>query len=315
MVGPQSGPVPAVPDGGTPSPSDDFHRNNPYAIGAKQSFVPALGEAVWEPPEEVAANSPFSACIYQVSDGRQIGYVRVPHYTYNEDAVNAFAELIARFESTTSAMVLDQVNNRGGSMFHMYAILSTLTDRALALPQHRLALNEDDAAMASEKVAQAEAGEGVPSDERPSPNEVAYSRFVLSEIEAGRGRLTNPVHLCGVAEILPAEIHYTKRIVVLINELDFSAAEFLAAILQDNKRATLFGERTAGAGGCVRRIAVPNQFGVDYINVTWTMAWRMNGQPIENKGVRPDVRYSVTVEDLQSGYASYRQALLATIRA
>jgi hypothetical protein len=52
--------------------------------------------------------------------------------------------------------------------------------------------------------------------------------------------------LNGVAEILPAKNPYTKKIVVLINELDFSAAEFLAAILQDNKRATLFGESTGG---------------------------------------------------------------------
>jgi C-terminal processing protease CtpA/Prc len=119
--------------------------------------------------------------------------------------------------------------------------------------------------------------------------------------------------LGGVAEILPAKNHYTHKIVVLINELDFSAAEFLAAILQDNKRAMVFGERTAGAGGCVRRITFPNEFGIDCITVTWTMAWRTNGEPVENIGVHPDVRYSITAEDIRSGYAGYRQALLATI--
>jgi hypothetical protein len=203
----------------------------------------------------------------------------------------------------------------------MYAILSSLTDRALILPQHQLALNEDDAAIASDTVALAEAGEAVPSDERPSPELVAYSRFVLSEIEAGRwrGRLTNPVHLGGVTEILPAKNHYTKKIVVLINALDFSAAEFLAAILQDNKKATLFGERTAGAGGCVRRLTFPKTFpsplAIYHITLTWTVAWRTNGQPIENIGVHPDVSYSITAEDIRSGYAGYRQALLATIGA
>jgi len=311
MVGSESGPQPA--------PDDDFHHNNPYAIGAKRSFVPVFGEILWELPKALAAHVPFTAYICQVSDGRKIGYVRVPHYTYDEGAVNEFAELIARFESTTAAMVLDQVNNRGGSMFHMYAILSTLTDRALVLPSHQITIDEDDAAIAAETVEIAEAGEAVPSDERPSPELVAYSRFVLSEIEAGRGtgdRPTNPVHLGGVAEVLPAKNHYTKKIVVLINPLDFSAAEFLAAILQDNKRATLFGERTAGAGGCVKRFTIPdhlNQFGIDYITVTWTFARRTNGQPIENIGVHPDVRYSATAEDLQSGYDGYRQALLATI--
>ncbi|WP_353064115.1 S41 family peptidase [Tunturibacter psychrotolerans] len=47
-----------------------------------------------------------------------------------------------------------------------------------------------------------------------------------------------------MAENLPAKTHYTKKIVVLINGETFSAGEFLAAILQDNERATLFGTTT-----------------------------------------------------------------------
>jgi C-terminal processing protease CtpA/Prc len=118
-----------------------------------------------------------------------------------------------------------------------------------------------------------------------------------------------------VAEILPGKNHYTKKIIVLINELCFSAGEFLAAILQDNKRALLFGVRTAGAGGCAKRICIPNDLGVGDISMTWTIAQRTNGQPIEGVGVHPDVSYSVTAEDIRSGYANYRQALLATINA
>ena len=140
---------------------------------------------------------------------------------------------------------------------------------------------------------------------------------MLSERAAGRGigsKPSNPVYLEGLAEILPAKNHYTKKIVVLINELTFSAGEFLAAILQDNNRATLFGVRTAGAGGCAKRYTLPSfaQFGIDYGTLTWTIAWRTNGQPIENIGVHPDVKYSLTAEDIRSG-ADYRQALLATI--
>jgi len=296
--------------------ADEINNNNPCAIGGKRSFVPALGKIVWELPEAFSAKTPFSARIYQLEDGRQIGYVRMPNYDHNEDAAEEFAKLIARFENETQALVIDQVNNRGGSMFHMYRILSCLTDRPLALPKHQLSLNEDDAAMASNTIELAEAGEAVPSNERPSPNLVAYSRFVLSEIEAGRRRLTNPTYLFGVTEILPNQNHYTKKLFVLINELDFSAAEFFAAILQDNKRATLFGCKTAGAGGCVRRLPdLPSQqeLGIDYLEITWTIAWRTNGQPIENFGVEPDVSYSLTADDLRSGYSGYRQALLTAI--
>ncbi len=104
---------------------------------------------------------------------------------------------------------------------------------------------------------------------------------------------------------------------VLINELTFSAGEFLAAILQDNKRATLFGKRTAGAGGCTKVVPGSDSdlLGIDYVTATSTIARRTNGEYIEEKGVQPDVAYEVTVEDLQHGYANYRRALLATTDA
>ena len=126
----------------------------------------------------------------------------------------------------------------------------------------------------------------------------------------GIGKPTNPVHLNGVAEILPAKNHFTKKIIVLINNLDFSASEFFAAILQDNKRAILFGERTAGAGGCVRRMPGNQFLGEEYWTLTWTMAWRTIGQPIENIGVHPDIRYTLTAKDFQFGFIDYHQALL-----
>lgn len=299
--------------------ADEIDDNNPYSIGGKRSFVPALGKIVWELPEAVAVKIPFSARIYQLDDGRRTGYVRVPNYDYNEGAAKEFAKLIAYFENETEGLVIDQVNNRGGSMFQMYAMLSCLTDRPLALPKHQLALTQDDAAIASDVVELAEAGQAIPSDERPSPELVAYSRFVLSEIEAGRGR-TNPTYLFGVTEITPNQYHYTKRIFVLINERDFSAAEFLAAILQDNKRATLFGSKTAGAGGCARPLQqspdqqkLGQELGIVGIQITWTLAWRTNGRPIEEEGVQPDVSYSITAEDIRSGYSGYREALLAAM--
>lgn len=84
MVGPESEALP--PDPGTPAPDDDFHRNNPYAIGAKRSFVPVLGEVVWELPKSLAAaNIPFVAYVFRTSDGRHIGYLRVPHYSFDEN--------------------------------------------------------------------------------------------------------------------------------------------------------------------------------------------------------------------------------------
>ena len=268
---------------------------NPFGLGAKRSWVPIIGEILWEIPKE-DEDKGFFAYICKASDGRQVGYIRIGDYNYDEQAVDAFDRLIARFEHDTGALVVDQVRNPGGSMFQMYALLSMLTDHPLALPQHHITITEDDAAVAADVIANA--------DEEP-PERVAYSRLVLSERAAGRGnakRISHPLYLEGVESIRPAKNHYTKRIVVLIDSLTFSAGEFLAAILQDNKRATLFGERTAGAGGCARKIVPPgsDQFGIAYLTLTWTIARRTSGELIEGNGVQPDVTYTTTIEDIQS---------------
>ena len=298
---------------------DEMLRSHQKQFGIR-GWVPALGEAVWELPEAVATKMPFVACIYRTVAGLTIGYLRIPHYSHHEPSLAVLEDVISHFESNTSALVLDQVDNPGGSLFHMYSVTSYFTDVPLPVPTHEITIDEDAAAMAADVVALANAGDAVPLSERPSPEMVTYSRLVLSERAAGRGtgrRLAGPLHLCGVTSVRPARSPYTKKIVVLINELDFSASEFLAAILQDNKRATLFGQNTAGAGGCVKKIVADNRgraLGVDSYTITWTVARRTSGQHIEGIGVQPDIPYEITVEDVQHEYVGYRQALLAAIR-
>jgi uncharacterized protein YjbI with pentapeptide repeats len=302
------------------------HTPNPFELGAKHSWVPIIGDVVWKISEEDEEKGYF-AYSFRIDDRRQVGYIRVPDYNQSEDAIDVFEQLILRFQDTTEALIIDQVNNPGGSMFQMYALLSILTDRPLPVPLHQITINDDAVAVAADVIANA--------DEEP-PERVAYSRLVLSEKAAGRGtgeRLSYPLYLEGVERVLPAKNHYTKKIVVLINELTFSAGEFLAAMLQDSRIATLFGFETAGAGGCVKKFVLPSsrRLLIESINLTWTIARRTNGDTLEDNGVRPDVEYETTVEDLEStdplrrgvvrdadkyeisGFQGYRKALLHTL--
>jgi C-terminal processing protease CtpA/Prc len=292
-------------------------KKNPFDIGSWKSFVPILGEILWEVPiQSDAKPPPYYAYICRLIDGRQIGYVRVPEYKYNISDANAFEALMIRFENSTEAMVFDQIDNPGGSIFQMYALLSKMTDKDLDLQKHQISIYDELVETATAKVALADAGNSDPSNEDEKPDVIAFYRFVLSEYKAGRGitKPTEPIYLYGIDKIHSAIHHYSKKIIVLINELDFSAAEFCAAILQDNKRAKLFGVRTAGAGGCVRPMTDLDKynFGIKCINITWTLAWRPNGKPIEELGVQPDIHYSITVSDLQSGFSGYRLALISS---
>ncbi|HEY4760988.1 MAG TPA: S41 family peptidase, partial [Thermoguttaceae bacterium] len=97
---------------------------------------------------------------------------------------------------------------------------------------------------------------------------------------------------------------FTKfPLVVLVNQYSASAAEVMAACLQDHSRAVIVGQRTWGKGTVQQVIELDNQRGA--LKLTTASYWRPNNQNIhrraeagenEDWGVRPDQGYEVTME-------------------
>ena len=302
---------------------------NPYGLGVRESFLPELGPKIWESADD----NPFQAYVYRSpKDGKIIGYVRIPSYvpenyrpkSDSKKSLAAFAEIIQRFDKTTDALVIDQLNNPGGSLLYLYGLASMLSDQTMAAPRHRVAITQSDAAEAAATIRRLES---VSSDEDakkalgmedmaglPVTYEMArhlleFSRFILNEWNKGH-TLTDPTFLYAMDSINPRpDAHYTKPILVLTNALDFSGGDFFPTILQDNHRATIFGQRTAGAGGFIRQVQYPNQVGVSGMVVTGSIAERVDKNPIENLGVTPDVGYAVTQDDLKGKYSGYAKAV------
>ncbi|MFA6003296.1 MAG: protease-like activity factor CPAF, partial [Elusimicrobiota bacterium] len=254
---------------------------NPFMLGARKSFVPQLGETLWQSTEDDA----FHAYIFKTKDNRKVGFIRINTYMADEPEAMRFGELMAKFQLETDALVIDQVNNPGGSVFYLYALASHLTDKPLKAPHHRLIVHEDQAQWAADLLlkmmraktdptalkqsvmAKNDAGEtasGYPVTQKFMKLMVEFAKFILSQFESGK-RFTDPTHLWGVDDIDPypkAAERYTKPILLLTNALDFSGGDFFPSIMQDNKRATILGVRTSGAGGAVKEFGLPNQFGI-----------------------------------------------------
>jgi C-terminal processing protease CtpA/Prc len=84
---------------------------------------------------------------------------------------------------------------------------------------------------------------------------------------------------------------------VLTDELSASAAEAFAAVMQDEKRALLYGMRTDGAGGAVNQFPA-GVYMESYVSLAWSILIRKTAVDsgtefpampyIENIGVRPD---------------------------
>ncbi len=298
---------------------------DPNEMGARKSFVPQLGKLLWQNDE----SDPFYAYIFESPSKKKIGYVRIPNYSGGAYEVESFARVIAYLEKNTSALVIDQVNNPGGSVYYLYALTSLLTDGPLHTPKHRMTITQEDVAFAleyeqlfanirSDDDARSVLGDsmhGYPVTYQTSQFMLNFFRFIVDEWNSGR-TLTKPYYLYGVDSINHhPETRYTKPIIVLVNRLCFSGGDFFPAILQDNKRVTLFGSKTAGAGGYVDSFFYANPFGIAHVHYTGSIAERIDNNPIENLGVTPDIYYDVTENDLQTNYSGYVQTLLEAVDA
>lgn len=305
---------------------ESFHAGeNRHLVGCRNSFLPILGEKVWESCE----SDSFQAYIFEKGEEiefgeKRIGYLRIPTFMGCEAMATSFKGIIELFEESTDLLVIDQLHNGGGSLFYLYALVSMVTDRPLEVPKHRLLLTQEEvhrAAMLLQEL------ERVTSDGKARelfgdtlggyPINLEFAKglenFCTSILDFwGWGEIhTPPIALFGIEKIQPhPTTHYSKPIVLLIDELDFSAADFFPAIMQDNSRALLFGKESAGAGGYLVKVEMPNQLGLSSFCFTGSQARRTSGLDIENIGVQPDIAYEPTVQDLVDGYSGYAAELV-----
>lgn len=295
--------------------------DNPFTTGTRKSFMPDLGTKVWES----GTDNFFYAYIYKTADRKLVGYVRIASYEAPDypKALADFSKIISLFEATTDDMVIDQVNNPGGSVFYLYALASMLTEQPLTTARHRMSITPEDISEAlvsiaklkgvqndedAKKVIPASDLDGYPVSYQFARFALSYSQFLVDEWNAGR-KLTHPYWIGGVDHINPSATHYSKPILLLTNHLDFSGGDFFPTVLQDNKRVTILGTRTAGAGGYVNDVKVPNNVGIDTFRCTESIAERVDGNPIENLGVKPDLDYEQTEADFTQGFAPYVKAV------
>ena len=281
--------------------------SNPHSIGAKKSFIPLLGDPIWESKKEQY----FYSYLFSMPNGKKISYIRIPDYEGDESAIAEFEKLIQLFESSSDALVIDQVNNPGGDLLYLFSLLSTLTDKDLVMPKEQMVITQEDVFEAINTLQFIDLMHDNSADD--CINLKSFFQFIIDEWNEGH-ILSKSHHILNIETIKPSYATYTKPILVLTNELDFSGGDFFPAILQDNKRAVILGTNTAGAGGCVKNIAYPsNILGIGSLSFTYSIAQRMNNDFIENIGVKPDIEYQLTVDDIQFGYKGYVKMILSTL--
>ncbi len=98
--------------------------------------------------------------------------------------------------------------------------------------------------------------------------------------------------------VAPRPPIYTGRLVVLIDEGVVSSAEQLVAALGDSGRAYLIGRNTGGSSGNPIRFNLSEDTAVRFSTGAF---YRINGQPLEWRGIPPDKTVNWTITDVVSG--------------
>lgn len=115
--------------------------------------------------------------------------------------------------------------------------------------------------------------------------------------------------ICLVTEGLgPQKFH--GRVVVLVNEHSASAAEMLAAFVQENQLGTIVGTKTAGRLLSGRAFHVGEGYMLG-IPVAGYFTW--NGALLEGTGVVPDIEVDLTCDALQAGLDTQLQKAIEVV--
>jgi carboxyl-terminal processing protease len=99
---------------------------------------------------------------------------------------------------------------------------------------------------------------------------------------------------------LPNSLHYTKKIVLLTNNISTSASEHLAVIFKQLPYTMQIGDYTGGGfGSLTRSFQLPNGW---YYNMPTSVAFLLDGHSPEGIGVEPDIRIINDPYRISDGY-------------
>jgi hypothetical protein len=100
------------------------------------------------------------------------------------------------------------------------------------------------------------------------------------------------------ATLAPQQPHYAGKVIVLVDELSQSQAEYTAMALRSAPNTVIIGSTTAGADGNVSAIRLPGGLGTAISGIG---VFYPDKRPTQRVGIVPDIVVLPTVDDLSRG--------------
>jgi C-terminal processing protease CtpA/Prc len=112
--------------------------------------------------------------------------------------------------------------------------------------------------------------------------------------------LSNPgaFHWMEGPVLVPAKPHYSGKVMVLVDEVTQSAAEYHSIALRSSPRTTVIGSTTAGADGNVSQFKLPGGLST---MISGLGIFYPDKKPTQRVGIVPDVEVKPTVAGIRAG--------------
>jgi hypothetical protein len=193
------------------------------------------------------------------------------------------------------------------------------TFRLLSKDVAYLKLSSVKVADASEYIQQAKGTRGLIVDIRNYPSEFVV--FALGSLLVSKptsfaafsfGDLSNPgaFHIGPPETLMPAEPHYSGKVVILVDEVSQSQAEYTTMALRAAPKAVIVGSTTAGADGNVSEIPLPGGLRT---MITGLGVFYPDGAPTQRVGIHVDVRAQPSIAGIRAGRDEVLEAAIRRI--
>lgn len=226
---------------------------------------------------------------------KTVTYVRLdtfsPQGSEDEVVTEIKALLKAMRDSGSNDLVIDMIDNGGGSLTLGMRIAQALSNKRVVMPEIQFRIS-NSWADEFEKNSLA----GATDTERVLNGKVLAK--LLEDRESGKrlSRRFPSEALMSWPDGPNKDIKTQPNIVLLVNEMCASMCDIFTAIMKDNNLVKVVGSQTMGAGGnVVNHASAPNSN--MQVRQTESLIVRADGSYIENNGVMPDVAMAVNEDD------------------
>jgi C-terminal processing protease CtpA/Prc len=247
-----------------------------------------------------------------------VGYILIDTFSPQTEE----SQVMSEFKATLKAMqalgverlILDTINNGGGSLVLGMKMAQALSTTAIELPKMQFRLSDSWLDQFEAEALRAN-----------NDSEREISRRLLVDFEAQRANgqrlsLAVSANVLAPFSITPnTALEGSFQVVLLVNEMCASMCDIFAAMLQDNKMATVVGQRTMGAGG---NVVSYNQAPNSHLDLRQTESLIVrkvssSSSPegyIENFGIQPEIELKTfgMAREKYKGAVQKAAALLVT---